>query len=323
MPEPRRILMIKPSALGDIVHALPVLRLLRKRYPEATIAWLVNPAFADLLDGHPDLDRIILFRRKRIGATPALIRELRQFKPDVTIDLQGLIRTGFLALSSGAHRRIGFGYARELAGLAYSQRVGGRQDSRHAVERYLDVAEQLDCGRGPVEFVLPEAPLDLPTRPYAVLIPGTNWATKRWPVEQFAVLADQLRERGLTIVASGSPGERPLADAVRADINLAGETSIKQLVTLLRHAVVAVTNDSGPMHIAAAVDTPLLAAFGPTDPRRTGPFARLDDVVRLTLPCAPCLSRNCVHQTCLQTLSAERVLPMVQMRIRGATQGAA
>ncbi|MEM9754135.1 MAG: lipopolysaccharide heptosyltransferase II [Planctomycetota bacterium] len=316
MPSPRRILLIKPSALGDIVHALPVLRLLRRRYPEAKIAWLVNPSFANLLDGHPDLDELILFRRKSIGTIPALVRELRRFRPDVTIDLQGLIRTGLLALGSGANRRIGFGYARELAGLTYSQRIGGRQDERHAVERYLDVAEYLDCGRRPVEFVLPGESLDLPTKPYAVLIPGTNWATKRWPVEQFAKLAGQLRERGLMIVSSGSPNERPLADAVGADVNLAGQTSIKQLVTLLRHAAIAVTNDSGPMHIAAAVDTPLLAAFGPTDPRRTGPFARLDDVVRLTLPCAPCLSRSCVHQTCLQTLPAERLLPLVQMRIR-------
>ncbi|MEM6312779.1 MAG: glycosyltransferase family 9 protein, partial [Planctomycetota bacterium] len=231
----------------------------------------------------------------------------------------GLIRTGLLTLGSGASRRIGFGYARELAALAYSQRVGGRQDGRHAVERYLDVAEQLDCGRGPVEFVLPDAPLDLPPTPYAVLIPGTNWATKRWPVEQFADLGKRLRCQGLTVVASGSPDERPLADAVGADVNLAGQTSIKQLVTLLRNAAVAVTNDSGPMHIAAAVGTPLLAAFGPTDPRRTGPFARNDDVVRLPLPCAPCLSRTCVHQTCLQTLRADRVLPLVQARIRRPT----
>lgn len=316
LPEPRRILLIKPSALGDIVHALPTLRLLRRRYPKAQIAWLVNPAFADLLRGVSALDEVFLFPRHQWSALPEAVRTLRAFEPDWTIDLQGLLRTGLLTAASGASTRIGFKYAREGAHFAYNRPVAGRGPNRHAVERYLDVAEELGCGRGPVEFDLPHESMELPPAPYAVLVPGTNWPTKRWPIAHFAELAERLRAERIFTVAAGAPHERGLADQVGADRNLAGATTLRQMVSLLAGAALAVTNDSGPMHLAAALGTPLLAPFGPTDPRLTGPYGRLEDVVRRPLPCSPCLRRHCVHQTCLQQVPASALIPLATSRLR-------
>ncbi|MDB5328432.1 MAG: family glycosyltransferase, partial [Phycisphaerales bacterium] len=160
--EPKRILIIKPSALGDIVHTLPVLKLLRTRWPTAHIEWLVVPAFASLLEDHPLLNGVVRFDRKHFATSwrnPARAAglanfawQLRQKKFDLVLDLQGLFRSGWLARQTGASTRVGFSYAREFAPLAYTHRVPQPTPERHAVERYLDIAEALGCGRGPVEF---------------------------------------------------------------------------------------------------------------------------------------------------------------------------
>ena len=319
---PRRVLIIKPSAIGDVVHALPVLNLIRRRWPAAHVAWLVTPACAGLLDGHPQLDEVVRFDRKRFGhawrspaAAVALAefhRDLRRRDFDLVIDLQGLFRSGWLAWSTGAEHRIGSADAREFGWAFYNQAVPSAGRDRHAVERYLDVAEHLGLGRGPVEFVFPTdaadravvAPL-LPEGPFAVFLPATHWPTKRWPTERFAALVAPVRERfGLASVVAGGPDAQPLPGAV----HLAGLTTLRQLVAVLERASLVVANDTGPMHIAAALGRPLVTVFGPTDPARTGPYDRPDSVVRLDLPCSPCFSRRCVHQTCLQSLCVEPVL---------------
>ncbi|HEX8324509.1 MAG TPA: glycosyltransferase family 9 protein, partial [Tepidisphaeraceae bacterium] len=160
--EPRKILIVKPSALGDIVHTLPVLTLLRRRFPTASIHWLVVPAFASLLTGHPLLDGVIQFDRKGYAKSlrsPTTAKGLAEFalrlrreRFDLVIDLQGLLRSAWLTWQTGAPTRVGFGYAREGAPLAYTHKVSQPTPQRHAVERYLDVAEALGCGRGPVAF---------------------------------------------------------------------------------------------------------------------------------------------------------------------------
>ena len=309
---PRRILIVKPSALGDVVHALPVLRLLRRRWPAARISWLVNSSFAGLLEGHPDLDEVIVFHRRLLGSLPKLSRRLADGQFDLTLDLQGLFRSGWLAWQAGAPTRVGFAAAREGAGAFYSDLVADRGEDRHAVERNLDVAEALGCGRGPVDFDFgltdadrsSTAPL-LPEGPFAVLLPGTNWATKRWPAESFAALVGPLRERfGLGSVVAGAGDADPLPGAA----DLIGKTSLKQLVALLEKASLVVANDSGPMHVASALNRPLTVPFGPTNPARTGPYGRPDCVLRLDLPCGPCYSRTCVHQSCLRWLTVNSVL---------------
>jgi lipopolysaccharide heptosyltransferase II len=188
----------------------------------------------------------------------------------------------------------------------------------------LDVAEALGIGRSPVEFMFPDtatesAYIDKLVRSFgkfAVVFPGTNWETKRWPVEHFAALAGQLKSRfGLATVAAGSTEEFGLCKQVGAHLNLAGRTSLKQLIALLRHAAIVIANDSGPMHIASALSRPLVTLFGPTNPVRTGPYGRDDSVIRLEIPCSPCYSRRCSHQSCLRLLEVESVLAAVKHQL--------
>ena len=331
---PRRILLVKPSAIGDVVHALPILNLLRKRWPDAHIAWVLTPACANLLDGHPLLNEVILFERGRFGrgwrepaAAKGLVtfmKHLRRGEFDLVVDLQGLFRSGWMAWETRAAVRIGFANAREFAPLFYTHRVDVGSSEQHAIDRYLKVTAALGCGDGPVEFpfhVTDEdrqrvAAFDV-REPYAVLIPGTNWVTKRWPVDRFASLAKPLRDRfGLMTVVAGSPGEAALAEQVSGGVNVAGKTTLRQLVALLDGAALVVANDSGPMHIAAALGRPLVTPFGPTNPVRTGPYRRDDAVLRLAIPCSPCYSRACSHQSCLQWLDVESVLALAEAQMR-------
>lgn len=332
---PQNVLIIKPSAIGDIVHALPVLNLVKKRWPDAKVSWLVTPACAGLLEGHPLLHEIILFERKRLGRmwrSPRLALELRRFTRslrerafDLVIDLQGLFRSGWLARKSGAPLRVGFGNARELAWIFYTHRVPIATMEQHAIERYLKLAEFIGCGGGPVEFPFATSDLDreyvgellaaqaASPLGYAVLMPGTNWETKRWPVEKFAALVAPLRERfGLASVLAGGSDAAAMALQLPGAINLAGKTSLKQLTALLEGAALVVANDSGPMHIAAALGRPLVTPFGPTNPIRTGPFRRMESVIRLNLPCSPCYSRHCSHRSCLNWLEVEPVLNLAK-----------
>jgi len=315
MTTPSRILIIKPSALGDVVHGLPVLRLLRARFPDAQIDWLIARPFANLIEGHPDLNNLIeLDRNPR--AFLRLAWTLRSASYDWAIDLQGLARSAVLTFATRAAVRVGFAYARELAPLAYNQRVAAREVGRHAVERYLDVAEHLGCDRGPVEFVFASTPADLAfvndrtqhLGPFAVIAPGTNWPSKRWPVEHFAKLSVSLKDKGFAIVIVGGNDAVEIAKSIPCDLNLAGSTTLKQLVELLGAASIVVANDSGPMHIASALGTPLVVPFGPTDANLTGPFGRPQSVIRASLPCSPCFSRDCSHISCLSRISPDNVL---------------
>lgn len=324
---PRRILLIKPSAIGDVVHALPILNLLRRKWPNAHIAWLLTPASAGLLKNHPQLDEIILFERRRFGqgwwnprAAAGLGRftwSLRRRQFDLVIDLQGLFRSGWLAWHTRAATRIGFANARELAWLFYTHRVPVETMEQHAISRYLHITRALGCDDAPLEFHFGIGDAErgaiaqhLPQGSrYAVLLPATNWETKRWPVEHFAALVKPLRERhGLQSVVAGGPDAALLARLIPGALDLTGKTSLPELVALLERASLVIANDSGPMHIAAALGRPLVTLFGPTNPLRTGPFNRPDTVLRLDIPCSPCYSRTCSHQSCLRWLGPMAVL---------------
>jgi lipopolysaccharide heptosyltransferase I len=336
--QPQRILIIKPSAVGDVVHTLPILNLLRRRWPDAHISWLVTPACAGLLEGHPQLNEVILFERRRLASSwrdpwalaelLKLKRRLRRRRFDLVIDLQGLFRSGWLTWKTRAPVRVGFGNARELAWLAYTHRVLIEDDEQHAIERSLCVAEALGCGGGPVEFVFATQQVDREyvadqlrgIGPYAVLLPGTNWPTKRWPAENFSALVGRFKERfGLASVIAGGPDVAPLAARIGAAAHsLVGKTNLRELTALLENADVVIANDSGPMHIAAALGRPLVALFGPTNPVRTGPYARGDAVLRLDIPCSPCYSRQCSHQSCLRWLGVAAVLDAAAGQLRAA-----
>jgi heptosyltransferase I len=326
---PRRILIVKPSAIGDIVHTLPVFNLLRRKWPTAHISWLVGSAFADLLRGHPQLDEIIMFDRKRFGRgwyDPREAIRLAKFlfglgrhRFDLVIDLQGLHRSGWMSFFTHAPIRVGFANAREFAHLFYTHRVKVPSIEQHAIERYLAVTDALGCGREPVEFHFVTDEKDRAqvdslvagVGKFAVLLPGTNWVTKRWPVEKFAAMVQPLRQRfGLASVVAGGSDEIELAKQIPADVNAVGKTSLRELVALLERAELVIANDSGPMHIAAALGKPLVSVFGPTNAVRTGPWGRMESVISVEIPCRPCYSRQCSHISCMKFLEIEPVLKL-------------
>jgi heptosyltransferase-1 len=334
-PPPRRILIIKPSAIGDVVHALPVLPRLKALWPEAKLTWLITPACAALVQNHPLVDEVILFQRKRWGRgwyNPAALWNLAEFIVDMrrrhfdlVIDLQGLFRSGLITLITGAPRRVGFSNARELAPAFYNELVDCSWEHDHAVTRYLKIASTLGCPDGPVEFQFGVDDEDRkyidqlipPETKYAVLMPGTNWETKRWPVDRFKKIVGLLKERfGLESVTAGAKIDRKLAEVIGAKFDVTGKTSLRQIVALLERAKLVIGNDTGPLHMAAAMGVPLVALYGPTDPVRTGPYGREESVLRVDLPCSPCQSRRCSHRSCMEWIGVESALELAEEQLR-------
>ncbi len=299
---PNNILIIKPSSLGDIVLALPALTALRKSFPNARISWLVRPTFAQLLENHPHLDQIIPFDREllgrawfspsALGALISLIRRLRRARFDLTIDFQGLFRTGSLAWLSACPKRFGMADAREFAHLFYSHKVPRQPNRIHLVDYYLDIIRAAGAGALDVEFVLPDnaAAADsvaallradaVAPDSYAVLVPGSAHTDKCWPVDRFAALAGKIAsDFALSIVATGTKGESQNVEKLRSlapvpVANLAGRTSLAELIELMRKARLVVTNDTGPGHIAAALGVPIVMIFGRSNPARVAPYQR-------------------------------------------------
>jgi heptosyltransferase-1 len=302
---PKNILIIKPSALGDIVLALPALSALRRTFPQAKISWLVRPEFADLLRGHPGLDELILFDRRLLGKwwyQPKAFRELMQLfgrlrkgQFDLVFDFQGLFRTGFFAWLTGSKRRIGMAGSREFANLFYTDKIPQDSSCIQLVDYYLKMVASAGGGQGGVEFKLPQdnnadeqvrkilLSKKVNTGKYVVLVPGAAQPNKRWPIERFAELADKITNKfGLSIVAAGSQGEQEYIDAIgKGVINLAGRTSVRELVPLMKGTSLVVSNDTGPGHIAAALGVPVVMIFGPTNPARVCPYKRPDCVVAI------------------------------------------
>jgi lipopolysaccharide heptosyltransferase I len=335
---PPKVLLIKPSSLGDVVHALPVLDLLKRTWPASHVSWLVTPACAGLLQGHPLLDDVILFERGRLStfwrsfrAAAGLFdltRQLRQRQFDLVIDLQGLFRSGWLARRTAAPMRVGFADARELAWMFYTHRIDAGSREQHAVDRNLKLARALGCGDGPVAFPIPvdasaeesvNSMLGQPRR-LAVLLPGATWPSKRWPADRFAALVAPLKQRfGLDTVLAGGADAAPIASRISGALDLTGRTTLGQLVALLRRADLVIANDSGPMHIAAALGRPLVAIFGPTNPLRTGPYGRPAAVVRVAKSCSPCYRRSRWRCRCIDQIQVEAVLSAAQQELHAAT----
>jgi lipopolysaccharide heptosyltransferase I len=280
---PPRILILKPSSLGDIIHTLPTLAALRRRYPTAHISWLINTTFASILRDHPLLNEIIPFDRHhygRPGNLPAFADFLatlqgRQF--DIALDLQGLFRTGLMAWATLAPRRLGLSDSRECAGLFHTEII--QVPHCHAVDRYLLVARHLDCPPGPVEF-----PLGLderaPARSLIAINPLSRWEPKNWGDDNFSALLDQLPAARVVLIGSAAEHDRIETINRGRARNLAGKLDLLQLADLYRQCVLVITNDTGPMHLAAAVGAPVLALFGPTDPALVGPYGPGHTVLR-------------------------------------------
>lgn len=324
-----RLLLVKLSSFGDVIHALPTLEALRQAHPRAEITWLVEEAFAPLLLGHPALDRVWAVPRLRpgrpgawreLGRLLAVARQMRQERFDAVLDLQGLLKSAFWVALAKSPRKVGYDGTRELSYLALNERLPLVDREAHAVRRYLDLARHLGAHVTAPRFRLEHLVREpkgvnglLNPEEWVVLHAGARWASKRWPVRHWATLAAALEQQGLPVALTGSEADRELTQAIAAEagggiLDLAGRTGLGELAWVLRHARAMVTVDTGPMHLAAALGTPVVALFGPTAPWRTGPFGAGHEILRLDLPCSPCFRRRCVEPRCLTELSPEEVL---------------
>jgi heptosyltransferase-1 len=342
----KRILIVRLGALGDVVHAIPVAAALRRAFPAARIDWLVSAKHREILDLVPVVDRRLVINDRRSAASSeasgvsmfAAIRELRAARYDVAIDLQGLIKSAILARASGAPRVVGFSsrYARERAARlfyteSYDPGRGGLYDvreTRHVVDINLGLLGVLGIAAParefPIEAVDSAAARSARTQaggPYALLNPGAAWPNKRWPPERLAAIAAALRARhGLRSVVLWGPGEEPLAGAVADAADGAAivspKTSIADVVALARGAVLMVSGDTGPTHIAAALGTPIVGIYGPTRPTRNGPMSPLDVTVSRDTVCECHHLRRCTRdRMCLLDIEVAEVLDAVERRL--------
>ncbi|MBY0525177.1 MAG: glycosyltransferase family 9 protein [Gemmataceae bacterium] len=332
----QRIAIIKPSALGDVVHSLPVLSALRRRYPEAHISWVINRGYAALLEGHPDLDEVLPFDRTLPGSSALqtllryshFCRGLHRRRFDLVIDLQGLLRTGIMTLATQATRRVGLSSAREGATWFYTDRVPVPDfDAIHAVDRYWLVAEALGAGDVPKTFHVPigEAAqtwagdaLAEHARPWIAVGVGSRWMTKRWPPEHFATLVHKAQERcGGTAIFVGGRDETELARKVARRVrgsscDLTGRTSLQQLAALLQRVDVMIANDTGPLHLAAALGRPVVAPYTCTKVRMTGPYGAESGAVETRVWCQGSLVKRCDRLECMTELTPFRLWPVLQ-----------
>lgn len=362
-----KILILKPSSLGDVIQALPVLRLLKLHHPHAQISWWIDSSLAPLLEGDPDLAGVVRFERKRWGKPqhwPEMLRSilwLRKQNFDLVIDLQCLARSAIFAWLSNGEKLVGLDETREGARGFYDHAIPRKSFHTHAVDWYLSVLPHLHVpvhnhfewlpprpdiaaairrkwpdgekseARNPKsEFPAPEGgcpqgsqPSTLNPQPHWVALqPGARWQNKRWPVENFAELVRQLAKKqpGTRFAILGDKNDRLLGQIISEAapdrcLNLCGQTTLPEMIEWIRRCDLMITNDTGPMHAAAAMGKPLIALFGPTEPRRTGPYGQLQNVVRLDhLPCSPCLKSRCRYEKpeeCLRAISPAAVLARI------------
>ena len=355
---PQRMLVLRMDLIGDLVLSLPVVRLLKQTYPDAEIDLLALPASAKIIEHDPDIANVItydpniwrrpkaLLSRKNWREARLLRHRLKQCHYDLAVSVFGPW-AAILAVASGAQRRVGFG--KESYPGFMTDSVSGAHwttgDHLHEVDYCLKLAQATGARPGPDDriptlFVAPQtsieaerlleqagAKLDKPI--IACHVSSNNGQSKRWPIPYWARLIDQLiREDDVNVVLTGAPNDLPLIASIQQraheqPINLAGKTSLVQLAALLKRADLMITGDSGPMHIAAAVGTPLIAIHGPTDPAMSGPVSPLATVLRSDIWCSPCYTAkggpaDCRFFTtqCMKNITPEQVLAVIHDKLQ-------
>lgn len=348
MPRGPKILIVKLSAIGDVVHTLPALNALRQHYPEAHITWLVEEAAADLIMGHESLDRVLVSRRKhwekelRKGKVTSVLRQavafihkLRDTHYDIILDFQAALKGAAMIGLARGDRKIGYGPGMAHQEHSYrflNERVPMVDVDTHALKRSLLLLEAIGIHSPTIAYHLPitiqsrhnvaemmqSSPSTLKQVPIAIN-PMALWETKLWVPDRFAKLADRLiSEHQARIYFTGGSADRLMIDGIvrkmhHGAVNLAGATSLMELAALYQEMAMVITTDTGPMHIAAAVDTPVIALFGPTSEHRTGPYGERHHVVSTNLACRPCFKRTCAQFHCMPSITVEDIVKHAQL----------
>ena len=330
---PQRILIVKMGSIGDIVHTLPILRTLRKHYPDSFIAWAVEEKMADLLYKNPDLDEIIITATKRwrknwnistLSELTGTIRQLREKSFDTVLDLQGLIKSGVVAFLTGAPNRLGFSRkdCRETPNILFTNRKARPYiEKGHVVDKNLSLLKRLEIQNFNVDFPLnssPEAELSIQEfcdshanffqNPVAVVNPGVGFSTKQWALDRFARIADRVHsELNLNILLTWGPGEKEKVEKISSLMTetclIAPPTTILESIALYRKLNLFISGDTGPLHICAALGIPTVSIFGPTDPVKNGAYGPGHTTAFKVLSCSFCYKRKCpTENECMRDL---------------------
>lgn len=332
------IVVVRLGSLGDVIHAVPAAAALRAAFPDSRIDWLVDARHRPMVDLVTVVDTAVALERPTLAGWTDVVRRLRQTRYDVALDLQGLLKSALLARASGAPRVIGFSiwHLREKTARPFYSQTDSPPEapaSVHVIDKNLRLLRTL--GVDDRRIVFPFARVESRAlaevrsalgdgRPFALINPGGAWPNKRWPAERFGEVAAFLRDvRGLASVVLWGPGEEPLArtvaDRSRGAARVAPPTSLGDLLELSRAASLMVSGDTGPLHIAAAVGTRVVAIFGPTDPARNGPWSAEDVTVSRFGVCGCHYERRCHRDAwCLADVTVAEVTAAIQQRLSGA-----
>jgi len=342
--EPSRVLIIKPSSLGDVITAIPILRALRRKFPRAHISWMLSTACADLLQDDKDLDEIIYFDRKKLGkcwcnleAAKALLKfrhQLRAGRFDWVIDLQGLLRSAIFTWWTKAKLRVGFAHAREGASLLYNCKIATSQT--HTIEQNIALGRQLGLDPNTSDMTLGVSPAGqvyaedfcrshkFSRGEFLVCVGPTRWETKKYPVRHWRKVIAAVCDK-IPVVLLGSPAEseRQMCAEIARDmdpqkvIDMAGQTKIPQMVAIIAASRGVVCSDSAAKFIAPAVGVDCVTLLGPTQMDRTGPYPVGRGIVA-DIPCQGCLKKRCEHITCMQSIKPEVVIAAAMDMIRNS-----
>lgn len=329
-----RILIVKPSALGDIVHSMPFLYALKQRFPWARIDWVVAHGLHTFLEGHPMINRLWVIKKdqwKKLGRLRLTLKEINDLRRglaeqhyDVCIDLSGLFRSGVISAFSKAPVRLGFKESDEGSPFFYTHKIHGSMNI-HAIDRYLKIAEFMGCRTD--RIIYPFAPFNpnpricknLPEK-YAIISPSAGKPANRWPAQRYGQLASRL-DLPVVVIASSAEADiaRKVVEASKGNaVSIAGQTGLKDLLAVIRNARFFICNDTGPMHMAAALNVPVFAIFGPANPVRTGPYGGIHTVISKDYPCAPCYAWQPCKKwgfRCMQDLGVDAVFDMIREKL--------
>jgi ADP-heptose:LPS heptosyltransferase len=347
-PPKSRILIVRLSAIGDVIRTLPAVRLIRRELPEACLGWAVESLSYNLIKGHPEIDKFFIFPKKQIQQAikradfkeaKRLINdfgaELKAEQFEIALDMQNLFKSGIVTLLSGAKTRIGYGLSREGSGFFLTNTITPpfrTHQEMPFVDWQLELVRRLGVTGGDVQFVLPDFSPEETTidrflasqnieAPYFCLAPGTSWPNKSWTPEGMAALTDRLSDYGKVLII-GSELDRKIAEqALRLTktnpVDTIAKFNLRELAVLLRKARLYIGGDTGPMHLAVAVGTQIVAWFGPTSPKVHGPYQEGAVVFNLNLPCQPCNKRKCDSKECLRDLELETVWRSIEPLLNG------
>ncbi|MGB9710949.1 MAG: lipopolysaccharide heptosyltransferase I [Thermodesulfovibrio sp.] len=317
----KKLLLVKPSSLGDIVHSLAFLNAVKENFPDIKIHWIVSKEFEELLTEHPLIDKVITVDKNRwkdiknialtVKEFQSLREKLKNEKYDITVDLQGLFRSGFITWLSASPVRAGFKEAREFSSCFYNKKISVSVDT-HAVLRYLEVAKAFGCKINSVKFPLPqekEPDWLSEFNDFVVIIPSTRWQSKNWPLPYFIEIIKMLPYNFLIIGSKSDEAEAfKIEQYTKGKArSVAGKTTLKELIAAFKKSLFVITPDTGTMHLAVACGKKVVALFGPTSPQRTGPFGQGHLIVKSELPCSPCFRRHCRDQKCMREITPQVV----------------